>query len=112
MPQPEPHTHTYLTQLTAVLSGLAAVLLSLVAFIVNWFKKTQEGQQDQLDAGIDEFTSLKLRVQHLEDDNKAIREWCIVLEKDLDLALKELAAHHDFIAAVKIHHFKQHGDQI
>lgn len=114
MPQPPPEVHNpeYLKNLTAIIGGLIAVLLTLIAFITNGFKKTQEGQQDQLDEGTVEFTNLKLKVQHLEDALQSQHEWVVALEKDFDndhVTLKDL---HEWRIRLNIKHKQMHGEDI
>ena len=98
--------------LTKIVAGTIALIVGLVAVIYNLLRTTDKEQQTQLDDGSDEFVTHLVEIERIKKDLDSIRQWAIVLEKDLqELSLKQLHDHEGLLL-IKDHHKRNHGEEV
>ena len=113
VPPPVEEFHPMMIQtLTKLVASVTAIVIALVATLYTILRQTDKNQQDQLDAGQDEFTNHQLELERIKKDIQSVREWVTELEADLDLSeLKRLKDHESFLL-LKDHHKRNHGEPI
>jgi hypothetical protein len=101
-----------LSQFLAALGALAGTILSLVGLLYHQLISADKDQQEQLDAGADQFTLNKLEIAKIQKDLESIREWVVEIETDLDTFQIKALHDHEAVLLIKDHHRRNHGEEI
>ena len=108
-PVPDPTTTSHLV---TALGVMGTIILSLIGVLYHNDKETKKRLQDQLDAGVEEFTDHLVELEKLKKDIDSIRIWVKAIEKELDdFEIKRLKDHEQFLV-MKDQHKRNHGEDI
>ncbi len=98
--------------LMKALAGATALVVGLIGVIYNLLRSTDREQQTQLDDGSDEFVNHLVEIERIKKDLESIRQWAIVLEKDLQDLTDRQTTDHEGLLLIKDHHKRNHGEEV
>lgn len=113
VPPPTEEFHPIMIQtLTKLVTSISAIVIALVSALYMLLRQTDAKQQDQLDAGQDEFTNLKIDIAKIQKDVAAIREWVTEIETDFDSSEIKRVQDHESMLLIKDQHFRNHKEEV